>query len=790
MQSPFHSEVKSLKSQGVLLLAILFTMTMVFRVAWITEDAFIVFRSLDQLFAGNGWGYNAGERVQVFTDPLYTLILALVSRLSGGEYFYTSLFLSISYTLACCWVIARKLPVPTGLKTLLIGLLGLSSGFVDFSTSGLENPLSHLLMALFFAEALKKEHASTPKLVFIASLAAVNRMDMILIYLPVLAWWVWKEGLLSLKPLVLYSWPIWTWLIFALFYFGNWVPNTALAKLNVGIPQSEIVEQGCIYVIASATQDPILAIVLGLIPLSGWWLWKSGSFRSVQVFLWLGLIIRLFYVVWVGGDYMFGRFLTEVFLASLLVFVSLEEFWDRQPLLVPIFGLMAFILSLGFRFSPLHSDSSFGSAVNAPFEWGPQGLVNERAFYYNHLGLVNRSRAIQVQSNSTDAALQASVLVEMGDKKVRLISNAGIQGFYSNPEIHWVDYQALCDPLIARLPLLSDYYWRTGNFGRHVPNGYLETISSGTNQFKDPALGQYYQKLKLLVSGPLFSGERLKTIIGFQFGSYDDLLEKYLDAEPSASYYHFKKSDGQYHYPLKKLMLRPDEVLPAVDDKRVLKFSNQMGEVLLDLDQVSHHGLWKLGLTTESKVVARFYKDGEYLGTSVPISLRDEKMAFLEHGLPVPKIAKELGYNQIGIMSYSGNMSVGTFGWSMESEGLRLPLTTFYKAPHCQSDGAAFLMQPNPGFGIFGPYMSLPAGDYSWELELEGPPAEGGQLRADVYHVNPNETFAQRKFPDPAGKLEIPFRLPTPCPNLELGLALEGPITSPIRILGITLKVR
>ena len=55
----------------------------VWRTAWVAEDAYINFRSIEQLFAGRGPRWNPHDRVQVFTSPLwYGLVAAgrLVSR--------------------------------------------------------------------------------------------------------------------------------------------------------------------------------------------------------------------------------------------------------------------------------------------------------------------------------------------------------------------------------------------------------------------------------------------------------------------------------------------------------------------------------------------------------------------------------------------------------------------------------------------------------------------------------------------------------------------------------------
>ena len=58
---------------GVMLAAVA---SMALARAWHCDDAFITFRAVDQLLAGHGPVFNAGERVQVFTHPLWFLLLA------------------------------------------------------------------------------------------------------------------------------------------------------------------------------------------------------------------------------------------------------------------------------------------------------------------------------------------------------------------------------------------------------------------------------------------------------------------------------------------------------------------------------------------------------------------------------------------------------------------------------------------------------------------------------------------------------------------------------------------
>ena len=47
------------------------------RLAWLGDDAFITLRSVENWVTGNGMRWNADERVQTFTHPLWMMLLAL-----------------------------------------------------------------------------------------------------------------------------------------------------------------------------------------------------------------------------------------------------------------------------------------------------------------------------------------------------------------------------------------------------------------------------------------------------------------------------------------------------------------------------------------------------------------------------------------------------------------------------------------------------------------------------------------------------------------------------------------
>ena len=55
--------------------------------AWLGDDAFITFRTAQNLAEGFGPRWNPGERVQTYTHPLWMLLISLTFRITGEFYF-------------------------------------------------------------------------------------------------------------------------------------------------------------------------------------------------------------------------------------------------------------------------------------------------------------------------------------------------------------------------------------------------------------------------------------------------------------------------------------------------------------------------------------------------------------------------------------------------------------------------------------------------------------------------------------------------------------------------------
>jgi len=120
----------------------------------------------------------------------------------------------------------------------------------------------------------------------------------------------------------------------------------------------------------------------------------------------------------------------------------------------------------------------------------------------------------------------------------------GCMGYYLGPSVHVLDYHAIGDPLLARLPAaipdpmmshliprLRGARWRTGHLCRDVPVGYPETLATGVNRLADPDLAHFYDRLSLVTRAPLFDPPRLRAIWELHSSRYSPLIEAYWERD-------------------------------------------------------------------------------------------------------------------------------------------------------------------------------------------------------------------------------------------------------------------
>jgi arabinofuranosyltransferase len=526
---------------AVLLIGVAYLVVVV-RTAWLGDDAYIALRTVDNFVNGRGLTWNVAERVQTFTCPLWVLLVSAPYYFTR-EPLYTTVGVSLACSLAAVAVVAR-----TGVRAggpVVVALLALlsSKAFVDFSTSGLENPLTNLLLALFFAMYFHPKQPGAKRLVslaLVAALAAVNRLDTILFYMPPLAlvWWSRRDWRAT-GAFVVGFLPLASWLTFAWFYYGFAFPNTAYAKLHAGIPAGLLALNGFYYYCNSLSWDPttLPCIALGLVasltslvrPVAlttdggrvvGLRLDRLPEYQKHLVAA-AGILLYLAYIVRIGGDFMSGRFFAAPLLGSCALISAAPRRWPTW--LAASIGAVIVLAGAWPSSSSLRSGPDYcrGAAASC---FDGHAIGDERGFYYPACGML--------RNPSPDSGCPAFAWLAEGhadrakaaEVPVVACYSIGMRCFHGGPNIHYVDRFALGDPLLSRLPACNPQHWKVGHFERALPLGYLETLRSGHNVLEDPRLRAYYDRLSFIIRGDLLAPGRIREIIRMALGRYDCLL--------------------------------------------------------------------------------------------------------------------------------------------------------------------------------------------------------------------------------------------------------------------------
>ena len=484
---------------------------LVLRTAWLSDDALISLRTVLNVTHGYGLTFNVAERVQTFTHPLWLLMVTALYGVIGNVY-YATFVAGIATSIVAFWLVLRGAATPVQ-AWIAAGLMFASRAFIDFSTSGLENPLSHLLIVPLVVVALDERLRRERVLVLVGiltSLLYLTRPDNVIIALPLLvrACVRVRAPRAILRGLALGVVPAAAWTLFSLVYYGFPFPNTAYAKLATGLGRSETLRQGTLYLIDSVGRDPLTmtAIIAGAVLAFGRGL--SGA-RALAT----GVLLHLGYIVWIGGDFMSGRFLTLPFVASVIIISRLSRAelreWMAASALLAIAGASSLL-------------SVTGLTDRADNEIRTNGVVNERAIYFKTQSLVFASRNTFREPDWPTRGEEIhhyTVLPTCG------LLGAG--GLAWPPRVHLLDECALSDPLLARLPAAWKQDWRIGHFRRMVPDQYVESLGSGGNSISDRALAQYYDEIRLVTrSRRLFSSARWRAIWHLNTGASDHLINQ------------------------------------------------------------------------------------------------------------------------------------------------------------------------------------------------------------------------------------------------------------------------
>ncbi len=304
----------------------------VWSLRYVNDDCFVSFQYARNFVAGRGLVYNAEERVEGYTNFLWTMLIAAAMKL-GFDPVNASMRLGLFFsllTIALFGFLSWRLR-PQGSPLTWIPLTSLAlclhRDFCAHSTSGMETMMfTFFLSAAFAVLVLRQDRAATAAAGVIYVLAMLTRPDGVLFLLAAAAtiFLVSRDRLrrlvwLLLPSLLLFV-PYWIW---RYTYYGFFFPNTFYAK-SVGL---SYFSQGLRYAWLHIITYPVLVAAL---PVGGAILFRAfrrpkgaakkeppaevSDDRKIRLVLLalLSTAIYALFIIRMGGDFMFGRFFVPV----------------------------------------------------------------------------------------------------------------------------------------------------------------------------------------------------------------------------------------------------------------------------------------------------------------------------------------------------------------------------------------------------------------------------------------------------------------------------------------------
>ena len=474
----------------------------VLRLAWLSDDAYITFRTVENVVHGHGACWNVGERVQTYTHPLWFLLLVLL-RAATGELPLPSIVLGMVLSAVTVALLLRLAGAATAAVATLALLLG-SRAWPAFATSGLESSLVFVLATLLVVIVLRAAPERRLRgIALVTGLLLCTRTDLLLLALPPLVVAArtvpWRRAVATLALGLV---PAFAWYGFALVYYGSPFPITAYAKAFAhGVPAGELAQQGLRYVGRTVTDDPVsaAAIALGI---------GLGFARRGTRALAFAALCYVGYAVKVGGDYMLGRFLLPA--QTVAIALVAQSPFVRRPL-----GAVAVaVAALALWFVPgVPPALRPPSAPRLAERIADDGIMDEQDWLYRENGLLSPHR-IDWQPGGIAAMLRAT---GYQGRAVVVAGVIGVIGYGVGEHVHVVD-PWLCDPLLMRLPVADRDHWRIGHFFRRFPAGFLESLATGDNRIRHPGLARYHDVIRSVVRDPVFAAERWRNLFALWTG--------------------------------------------------------------------------------------------------------------------------------------------------------------------------------------------------------------------------------------------------------------------------------
>jgi hypothetical protein len=358
--------------------------------AWLADDSFISFRYAAQLVGGHGLVYNAGERVEGYTNLLWTLLVAAALRLGmAPETSANALGLACWLALVALlgwrsWRRAR----PRAFFPLAAALVLLMEDFQTWATGGLETSLFALLVVTGLLLASRR-HARPRRLALAGAIlvaAVATRPDgVIFAVVAVVGAWLVNDDLYPRERFNLVATLVLplgagglALAVFKLLYYGDLFPTAFYSKSAL----DPYYTQGLYYIYLFFEKNwfllPLVLTVIAL-AIAGRGRPRPPFTRTHGVLL-AAFLVFTAYVAHSGGDFMFARRLIPALPLLFIVVEDLITALGGWPVRAAVAALVAVGVALPY---PIYA---------TPTE-RLRGVANEPAYYTAPLVELRRAQA-------------------------------------------------------------------------------------------------------------------------------------------------------------------------------------------------------------------------------------------------------------------------------------------------------------------------------------------------------------------------------------------------------------
>lgn len=422
------------------------------------DDAYISFRYAKNFAQGNGLVFNIGQRVEGYTNFLWTFILGFASK-SGFDIVNASQCLGVAFavlTLVLTYIlalnVAKERGWPSYAAAIPPAILALYPGMAYWALSGMEVMLLSALVTGFYLMAFTDRHTPLTMIItgVLGALAAMTRLEIVLLWPVVVAAQMLRNDVAPRKKIaamlgigatmvIIFG----CYFLWRFSYYGELMPNTYYAK--VGGSLVDRLRGGFMY--------SIEFMLCWLMPIA-LLLWIAAPMKRWSMAIFTSIVIYVLYATWTGGDH----------------FPWLRFYFPIIPLVAVFVTEMVVKLADQFNFKNQYIVGVYKFAISAALVVTIAGIALRVDILsaQGHRLLVGKWQRIGIWASRSLPQNSSIVLAPIG-----------VISYYCNNNI--VDILGLTDKEIAH----------KGEFNPHEPPGHQRDGSAIVFQRKpDIILGQ------------------------------------------------------------------------------------------------------------------------------------------------------------------------------------------------------------------------------------------------------------------------------------------------------------